>query len=165
MESAWLASLVTVVAGLLMLIGVLGVVIPVLPDIVLIWLAALGYGLIVGWGTWGGWIFAGITLMAVIAIASDFWASGVGAKVGGASMRSILIGIVLGLIGLIFTPIGAVVGFLAGVFISEYVRLQDAEKALRGVLGVSIGYGASFGVKLGLSLFMIAAWLVWVFQG
>jgi len=164
MESAWVVTLVTIGAGLLMLVGMLGVVIPVLPDIVLIWLSALGYGLIVGWGAWGGWLFAGITLMAVIAIASDIWASGVGAKVGGASMRSILIGIVLGLIGLIFTPIGAVIGFLVGVFISEYVRLQDTEKALRGVFGVSIGYGASFGVKLILSILMIAAWLVWVFS-
>lgn len=164
MDSAVIQTLVTVFAGLLMLTGLLGVVIPVLPDVVLIWAAALGYGLIVGWGSWGGWLFAGISLLAVIAVAADIWVSGVGAKMGGASLRSIFAGIGLGLVGLIFTPIGALIGFLAGVFISEYLRLQNTEQALRGVLGVSIGYGASFGVKLVLSLLMIGAWLLWVFS-
>jgi len=53
MDSVVVQTLVTVIAGLLMLTGLLGVVIPVLPDVVLIWAAALGYGLIVGWGSWG----------------------------------------------------------------------------------------------------------------
>ncbi len=148
-----------------MLVGILGVVIPVLPDILLIWGAALGYGIIVGWGAWGGWLFAGISVLAVIAIAADFWVSGVGAKVGGASMRSIFIGIALALVGLIFTPIGAVIGFLTGVFLSEYLLLKDVKKALRGLLGVSIGYGASFGVKIVLSLMMVGAWIAWVIRG
>jgi len=164
MDSALLNTIVTIIAGLFMLTGLLGVVIPILPDAVLIWIGALGYGLIVGWGTLGGWLFGAITILAVIAVAADIWMSGLGAKVGGASMRSILIGIALGLVGLIFTPIGAVIGFLVGVYVSEYFRLEDSEKALRGVLGISIGYGASFGVKLVLSLLMISAWLVWVFS-
>ncbi|HHH83445.1 MAG TPA: DUF456 domain-containing protein, partial [Chloroflexi bacterium] len=49
--------LFTVLLGLGMLIGLVGVVIPVLPDIILIWLSALLYGLLVGWGDKGPWLF------------------------------------------------------------------------------------------------------------
>ena len=43
----------TVLAAVLMVLGLGGVVIPVLPGLALIWAVALGYGLIVGFGTIG----------------------------------------------------------------------------------------------------------------
>ena len=33
----------------LMLIGLVGIVFPIIPDLILIWAAALGYGLIIDW--------------------------------------------------------------------------------------------------------------------
>jgi hypothetical protein len=44
----------------------------------------------------------------------------------------------------------------------EYYRLDDAEAALKGMLGVGLGYGASFGVKLVIGLLMVGLWVVWV---
>ena len=51
-----------------MLIGLLGVFLPILPGIELIWLAALGYGILHGF-TWPGvFAFAGITLLLIAGI-------------------------------------------------------------------------------------------------
>jgi hypothetical protein len=47
----------------------------------------------------------------------------------------------------------------------EYYRLGDAEEALKGMLGVGLGYGASFGVKLLIGLLMMGLWVVWVVVG
>lgn len=154
---------VTILVGLLMLVGLFGVVAPIIPDAPLIWLGALGYGLLVGWGPVGGYLFAGITGIAVISGLAEIWASGIGARAGGASLWGLLGGVVLGLIGLVFfTPIGGLVGLLLGTFLVEFYRVRDSRRALRGMLGLGAGYGAAFFVKLFLSLVMIALWVIWV---
>ncbi|MFN2148281.1 MAG: DUF456 domain-containing protein [Anaerolineales bacterium] len=156
--------LITILAGFLMLVGLLGTVLPVLPDLPLVWVAALGYGLIVGWGEHGLLLFGVISVLGVIGILSEIWVSGAGARRGGASILSTLGGIALGVAGLLVAgPIGLVVGMLAGTFILEYVRHQDVDKALRATLGIGLGYGVSIVVKFMLGLAMIAVWIVWLF--
>ncbi|MEJ2011023.1 MAG: DUF456 domain-containing protein [Anaerolineales bacterium] len=156
--------LISILAGLLMLIGLMGTVLPVLPDLPLVWVAALGYGLIIGWGEHGGLLFGLISVLGVIGILSEIWVSGAGARRGGASFVSTLGGIGLGLAGLLVAgPIGLVAGMLAGTFVLEYVRHQDVDLAVRATLGIGIGYGVSIVVKFMLGLAMIALWVVWLF--
>jgi uncharacterized protein YqgC (DUF456 family) len=155
--------LVSVLTAIVMFIGLLGALLPVIPDLIIIWGAALGYGLILGWGDSGPWIFGVITLLGLGGVVAEIWMSGVGGKIGGASFSSILVGMVLGIIGFIFlTPIGGLALLLLGTFTMEYYRLGDAEAALKGMLGVGIGYGASFGVKLLIGLLMVGLWVVWL---
>jgi hypothetical protein len=155
---------VTLLAGLVMLVGLVGVVAPVLPDAPLVWLAALGYGLLVGWGRFGPFLFGIITLLGAVALAAEIWGGSLGAKAGGASIWGILGGLLLGIIGLIFfSPIGGVAGLLLGTFVIEFIRLKDAREAARSMLGMGVGLGMSVVAKLGLVSMMIVAWLVWVF--
>ena len=159
-------TLLTIFIGLVMLVGLAGAIIPILPDVVLIWAAALGYGFLTGWSSTGIWLFALITLLGLAGMGADILMSGLGARKGGASVKALIVGGLLGFVGLIFlTPIGGVVLLLVGMFTVEYQRLGDAEEAMRGILGLGLGYGASFGVKMIIGLGMIAAWLVWVFKG
>ncbi len=158
--------LVTILAGLLVLIGVIGAVIPVLPDISLIWGATLAYGLIAGWGESGPWLFAAISLMGLFGVAADVWVSSTGAKMGGASIWSAVGGVLLGFIGLLFFgPLGLFGGMAVGTFLLELIRRRKPMDALRAVLGVGLGYGASFLVKLILSIGMAVIWVVWVIVG
>jgi uncharacterized protein YqgC (DUF456 family) len=155
---------ITVLAGLIMLVGLFGVVAPVLPDVALIWLAALGYGLLVGWGRWGGYLFALITVLGAAAALAEVWGGGLGARVGGASIWAILAGLLFGLVGFVlFSPIGGVVGLLAGTFLVEWWRVRDSRLAVKGMLGIGVGFGLAFFVKLLLALAMVTAWLMWVF--
>jgi len=156
--------LVSILSGVLMLIGLLGTVLPVLPDLPLVWIAALGYGLLVGWGDHGALLFGLISVLGVIGILSEIWVSGAGARRGGASFLSTLGGIGLGVAGLLVAgPVGLVVGMLAGTFVLEYVRHQDVDLALRATLGIGLGYGVSIVVKFMLGLVMIAVWIIWLF--
>ena len=158
--------IVTILTGLLILIGIIGAVIPLLPDASLIWGVTLGYGLIVGWGESGPWLFAAISLMGLFGVAADVWVSSAGAKMGGASMWSVVVGFLLGIIGLfVFGPLGLFGGMAVGTYLLELIRRRKPLDALRAVLGVGLGYGASFLVKLALSIGMAGLWLVWVFVG
>jgi uncharacterized protein YqgC (DUF456 family) len=159
-------TLVTILAALVMLLGLAGVVLPVLPGLALVWAAALGYGLLAGWGTSGPWLFALITLLGAVGLGSELWVTGAGARVAGASIWSIAAGIVLGLIGLLFfSPIGALVGLTLGILGAEYFRLRDWRKALSAAGGTLAGCGVSYGVKLLLGMAMIGAWVAWVLIG
>jgi hypothetical protein len=156
--------IITILTGLMILVGILGSVIPVLPDVILIWGATLGYGLIVGWGEWGPWLFGGISLMGLIGVAADVWVSSAGARMGGASLWSVIAGVVVGLIGLIFFgPLGLFGGMAVGTFIVELIQRREPVESLRAVLGVGLGYGASFFVKFGLSMGMTLLWVIWLF--
>lgn len=156
-------TLVTFLVALAVVAGIVGSLIPVLPDVVLIWGAGLVYGLAVGWGAWGPWLFAGMTILGGLGLLSEVWMSGAGARAGGASIWGILAGFALGAIGLIFfSPIGGFIGLLLGTFLVEYLRLGDKQLALKAVVGAGVGLGASFLVKLGLCLAMASLWVVWV---
>jgi positive regulator of sigma E activity len=103
-----------------------------------------------------------MTVLGGLALLSEVWMSGAGARAGGASIWGILAGFVLGAIGLVFfSPIGGLVGLLLGTFLVEYLRLGDRRLALRAVLGAGVGFGASLLVKLGLCLGMAGLWVVW----
>ena len=159
-------TLVTVLAAVVMLLGLAGVVLPALPGLALIWLAALGYGLLAGWGASGPWLFGLITLLGLAGLGSELWVTSAGARVAGASGWSVLAGIVLGLIGLLFfSPIGAVIGLALGILGAEYLRLKDWRKALSAAGGTLAGCGVSYGVKLLLGMVMIGAWVAWVLIG
>lgn len=155
--------IVTVLVGLTMLIGLAAVFLPLLPDMLIIWIAALGYGFFVGWGEVGPWLFGLITLLGAIGAIAEIWVSGAGAKRAGASAWGILGGLALGAVGLVlFTPLGGVLGLLLGTFVVEAVRLRDPSQAAKAMLGMGLGYGASFGVRLILGMAMIGVWILWV---
>lgn len=157
---------VTVSLGLVILIGLAGTLVPWFPDILLIWGAGLGYGLWIGWGPLGPWLFGAMTLIGLAALAADVVMGAAGARVGGASGWGLAAGMVFGLIGLlVLSPLGAVIGFALGVLLVEGLRRRDARQGLRASAGAVIGWGASFVVKFLLALMMAAAWGAWVAFG
>lgn len=159
-------SIVTILVGVAMLAGLVGIFIPLMPDILLIWGAGLAYGLVVGWGSLGPWMFGVMTILGVIGLLTDLWLTSLGGKIGGASLSSILVGILAGFVGMIFlSPIGGIFVMLGTTFYLEFRRVKDTDLAVKGMLGVALGYGASIGVKVGIAIVMILLWLIWVFRG
>jgi uncharacterized protein YqgC (DUF456 family) len=150
----------------IMVVGLIGVVVPVLPDVWLIWLAALGYGLLVGFDGWvGGIAIVLITLLTVLGVVVDLTLGHAAARRGGASWQAIAASIVLGLAGLwFFPPFGSLVGALLGLFLVEYYRRgRQAEEAFTAVKEYAKGCGWSMALRLGIGGLIILIWLAWVF--
>jgi hypothetical protein len=147
----------------MMLLGLAGVFMPVLPDMLLIWAGALIYGWAVGFGTWGPWLFALITLLGIAGLVTEVVVSGAGARRAGGSVWSILGGMGLGLIGLLlFPPFGMLLGLILGTYLIELLRLRDPNKALRASLGMGVGFGVSYGVRFAIGSAMVVVWVLWV---
>jgi hypothetical protein len=153
-------------ALIVMLAGVVGIVIPVVPDTPLIWLAALGYGLVEGFDSWVDFgAMAALTVLVALGIVADLALGPAGAAKGGASWQAIVASLVGGLIGLLFfPPLGSLLGALLGVFAVEYQRRgQNAKEAWEAVKGFAKGYGLSILIRLVIAALMILIWIVWVF--
>ncbi len=153
-----------VLTFLVMLAGVAGVIVPGLPDLPLIWAAALVYGLLAGFS---GWVGAGamvvLTVLGIGGIAAELALGPVGARQQGASWAALAAGFVLGLAGLfVFPPIGPIVGALLGVFLVEYYRRKNAPEAWQVVKGYAVGCSVSVVLRGALALAMIGVWAAWV---
>jgi uncharacterized protein YqgC (DUF456 family) len=155
-----------VITSLMVLVGLIGTVLPVIPGTILIFAGALLYALVDGFQVVGWPTLLVLGVLTVVATTADLWASSVGAKLGGASGWSVVIGLLAGLVGfVVFSLPGAIIGAVLGVLLTEIVRVGDWRQALKAGSGWVIGWILSTVVQLGIGLIMVAI-LVWqVLQG
>jgi uncharacterized protein YqgC (DUF456 family) len=137
-------------------LGVIGILIPMIPGTLLIWTAVLIYVLINGLGSIGTAAFVIITLIALATGTADFWMPLLGATTGGASRRALFMGVVGGFIGTLFAPlIGTVIGYAAGLLLGEYQKRGDWNEALKASAGGVAGWGLATAIQLGGGLLML----------
>jgi uncharacterized protein YqgC (DUF456 family) len=155
-----------------LLLGFLTLVVPVLPGLIIMWLAALGYGIAAGFksagdiNTLGIVIFAVITILAIAGSLIDNLFMGMGAKGGGASWWTILAALAAGLLGTLFLPpLGGFVLAPLAILLLEYERLHSWPEAWRSLRGMAAGWGAAYVVRLIFGLVIIGLWAVWVWRG
>jgi len=161
-----LNTTVLVLAALVMVVGLVGTVVPVIPGTVLIFVAALGYALLEGFQSVGWPTLVLMGVMALVATTADIWVSSVGAKVGGASGWSVVVGLIGGLIGFLFLSLlGAILGAVLGVLLTEILRLGDWRRALKAGGAWAIGWALATVVQLGFGLTMVAIFAWQVIQG
>jgi uncharacterized protein YqgC (DUF456 family) len=162
-----------------MIVGLLGVFLPLVPGVGFIWLVALIYAIAEGFATIDPITFIALTILGAIGVTSDVWMSKLGAKLGGASFQALLgglglgilgaiLGVALGLIGVLaglpLLEIGAIplaiVGALLGVFLVERHIRGDWREALKACGGWLIGCAVS-GVVQGIISVLMILLFVW----
>jgi uncharacterized protein len=154
-------------------LGLIGVIVPILPGILLIWLAVLVYAVLTGFQAITPFTFFILSLIALVTGTSDIWMSLLGAKKGGASRRSVLYGVLGSFIGFIAGSIfiigglfGAVAGYILGILLGEYQKHRDWNLALKAGVGGLAGWGLATMLQLGggLLMLLIFVWRVLVFD-
>ena len=153
----------------LMIIGLIGAVVPLLPGPFLIWLGAVVWAWGEGFDRIGWPTLLILLLLAVLAWVSDFVLNAVFSRRAGASWKSIgaailggILGGVLfsGMIPVIGTLFGALVGALGGMFALEYHDKRDTQAALRAMGAYAGGMAVAAVLEITLAIVMIAifAW-------
>ncbi len=148
MMSTLLNTFLILTAILIIFIGLVGIVIPVLPGLLLIWGVILGYALYTDFATIGMAGFIVITIIALVTGTADFWLPLIGAKTQGAKGRSLIFGIIGALIGTIIFPLfGTLIGYMGGILFSEYQTYNDWDKAWQVGKGILAGQAAAIAIQ------------------
>ena len=159
---AWVSASIFWITLIIMGVGLFGLIVPIFPGITVIWLAALGYGVVTGFNTLGWVLFAVISVLLIIGVTIDNVLMGAKARKEGAAWSSLALGWLAGILGtLIFPPVGGIIAAPLVVLLLEYLRLRDLNKALASLRGLAIGWGMSFVVRFLIGLAMIGLWIVW----
>jgi uncharacterized protein YqgC (DUF456 family) len=149
-----------------MLVGLFGLVIPIFPGIIVIWLAALVYAVTEAMAgnmsIWGWVLFALITVLMIIGNVVDDIIMTQKLRESGTPWSSIAIGFIAGVISSFFlTPFAALLITPLALYLAEYYRLRNGREAIRSAKGWLIGFGWSFAAMFAIGLAMIGLWVSW----
>jgi len=160
----WLEAIGKSLTLVIMLVSLAGLIVPVFPGLIVIWLVALVFGIVSGFNTIGIIIFIVMTVLAIAGALADNVMMGAKAKENGASWSSILMALGAGvLFTLIFPPIGGLIAAPLVLYFMERRRHHDHEKALETVKALAVGWGWAFVVRFLIGVLMIGLWLFWAF--
>lgn len=135
-----------IIAVLLVLAGLAGLVLPVLPGTVLVFAGLVAAAWADGF-TRVGWLpLAALGGLTLLSLAADVILSGAGAKKAGASRQAVIGASIGAFVGVFFGIAGIIAGPFAGAVIGEFLVRRDLLHAGR------VGYGALAGLVLGSAL-------------
>jgi uncharacterized protein YqgC (DUF456 family) len=151
---------------LALIVGLLGLVVPVFPGLVIMWLGTLVYALIQNAaGDMSGWhwfLFGIITLLMILGSIADNIIIARKMRDKYVPWSSILFAFAAGIIASIFfTPLIGLVAAPVGLFLAEVQRLKDRQAAMDSTRAYMIGWGWAFGVRFMIGLAMIGFWMLW----
>lgn len=144
----------------LMLIGLVGTVVPLLPGPVIILAAAVLHHFMLGERSGTGWpTFLVLTVLMLVAMAVDLISGALGAKYFGATKWGAIGGIIGGIAGIFFGIIGVFVGPVIGVLAGELLGGKGILPAGQSTWGTLLGTTAGMAGKLVIALGMIGWFL------
>jgi uncharacterized protein YqgC (DUF456 family) len=163
MELTDFQTSLTVLCGLGILVGVVGVVVPVLPGLLLCWLGVLGWAIFADAGM-GRWLVLGIvTVIALAGTAAKYAFPGARLKQAGVPNLSLFIGGVLGIVGFFVIPVvGLPLGFVLGIFLAEWMRQHQAGPAWRATRQALAAVGLAMIIELAAAIAIFVTWVVGV---
>lgn len=163
---AWQSISIFALVQILMLVGLLGLIVPLYPGLVIMWLAALGYGILSGFSTLGIVLFVIITLLMVVGSVGDNLLVGATTRKGGVPWKTIIIALVAGVAGTaLLPPVGGIIAVPLVIMVMEYLRVRDWNQAWLALRGLATGWGLAYVVRLGFGFLTMILWWLWAWKG
>lgn len=159
MEAA-LPILLWLLAGLLILVGLAGLVLPVLPGIPLVYAGLF----LLAWAedfVYVGWVTLTVLgLLTLLSYGIDFLATALGAKKYGASPRAVAGAAVGALVGVFFGLVGIILGPFLGAMAGEFSRRATFRTATQAGVGATLGLLFGALLKIALAFTMLGVFVV-----
>ncbi|MFY7941096.1 MAG: DUF456 domain-containing protein [Burkholderiaceae bacterium] len=147
-------TLLWILCAALILVGLAGTVLPVLPGTILVWGGIVLGAWIDDFTRVGMTTVVVVSVLAVLAWGLDYVAGLMGAKMAGASKQALIgaaagtvLGLFMGLVGVLFMP-------LVGAAVGEYLAQKDQTRA------VKVGVATWIGIMVGLIAKVVLAFIM-----
>lgn len=158
--------LLEVLTLFILLVGLVGLIVPVFPGLTVMWLATLVYAIIqASRGLMTGWEWFAFAIITLLMIGGNIVDNLIIAR----KMRdqyipwsSILIAFAAGIVAsLFFTPVIGLAAAPLGLFLAELRRLKERDAAIASTKAYMIGWGWAFGARFIIGLFITGLWMLW----
>ena len=144
------------IASVLVIVGVIGTVLPVLPGTLLVFAGLLLAAWADQFARVGVVGLSVIGALAVLALVADFIASAMGAKRVGASPQALVGATAGGIVGILFGIPGLILGPFAGAVLGELLARGRLAQAGKVGIGTWLGLLAAAVLKVVIAFLMIA---------
>ena len=165
LQLAWIVVVDTLTLFVL-LVGLIGLIIPIFPGITVMWLATLVYALLRSAAermTFWDWVLFGVITLLMIAgniVDNIIIARKMRDKF--VPWSSILLAFAISLIASLFlTPIVGLASAPLALFGLEYYRLRDKTAAIESTKAYMVGWGWSFAARFGIGVLILISWMLW----
>jgi uncharacterized protein YqgC (DUF456 family) len=155
---------ITILCGLIIAAGVVGVFIPGIPGLLLSWFGVLLWCLLGAGGParWGFLVVA--TAVALVGGGIKYTLPGRGLKASGVGGLSIVLGALFGIPLFFLIPvIGLPIGFVLGVMLGELIRHPGSGHAFRSTLAALKAVGLAVMIEIATAMAVAVVWVIAVF--
>lgn len=147
------------VPAILMLVGIVGIVVPVLPGFLLVLAGVFVWAF--DTGTTTAWVVFGVCAVVWLAgVILQYLLPGRRMKREGVGTGTLLLAVLLGIVAMFFIPvIGFVVGFVGGIYLVEYSRSRTPGQAWARTKTALKGVLHSMGIELLAAIVIVVIWV------
>lgn len=150
---------VAIGVGLAILVGLIGIVLPVLPGSALIAAAVLVWAIDTGGWAWA--VLAAVVVLLVIGWSATYVVPGRRVAESGVPRSTLVLAGIAGVVGFFVVPVvGLVLFFAGGLYLLELRRLKDKAAAWSSSWLAIRMTALGMLIELGLGLLAAATWLV-----
>jgi uncharacterized protein YqgC (DUF456 family) len=162
-DSGGLVSLLTPIC---VVVGIFGVLLPMVPGLLLCWAGVAAWAVFGGHGATGWAVGIAATVVLALGFVAKYLVPGRNLKRAGVSNLTLFLGGVGGIIGFFVIPVvGLFIGFVLAVFLVELARQSDSSRAWQATKHALKAAGLSMLIELLTALLIAAIWLGGVFIG
>ena len=153
----------TLLVGLVMLVGLLGVVVPLLPGTALVLGAGIAWAALVVEDGRTRWVVVGVmAALFLVGLVLKYALPG-RHLAGRLPRRTLLLGATGAVVGfVVLPPLGLLLGGVLGVYLAEAQRAGSSGEAWRSTLQVLRAIGLGVLAELTAGVLMVAVWLLGV---
>lgn len=143
-----------------MAVGTVGIVVPVLPGLLLVWAASAVWALAeqnaVAWGVLGI-----TTALYAVGLVTQYTLPGRRLRAAGVATKVVLVALVAGVVGFFVIPIvGGPLCFVGAIYLMSRSRLGSHEQAWGATRQAVRAVGLSMGIELLAALAIMTTWVV-----
>jgi uncharacterized protein YqgC (DUF456 family) len=155
----------TWVPALLIAIGMVGIVVPVIPGLLLclaaVFIWALDAGTTLGW-----WVFGVSAVLYLAGVALQYAVPGRRMREAGVRRSTLVLAVLLAIVGFFVIPVvGALVGFVLGIFLVELSSSHDRTAAWASTRAALRAVFLSMGIELLAAVAIAVTWVAGLLLG
>ncbi len=149
--------------AVLIVVGMVGIVVPVLPGLLLVWGSVLAWALVTR--TTAGWVVLGIcTLWYAVGLVTQYLVPGRRLRSAGVQTRTLVLALFVGIVGFFVIPVvGGPLGFVGGIYLAEYARTREPAATWSSTKEAVRAVALSMGIELSAGFAIAASWIVGLF--